>query len=259
MLKTGQVLKQRYEVLQDLAQGGSSRVYLVCDRVSRKKRALKEVAALADAKMCDIAKREAEFIRKLNYPYFPEIFEVLSVRHADYIVMEYLEGETLGNRLRRLGPQPCEEVARWGKDLCLMLGYLHQRIPQTIYGDMKPDNVMIQSAGNLRLIDFGAITEISEHKKPRLIFGTRGYAAPEQFDWNMGVDARTDVYSLGMTLYQLLTGNRPDQIAERGFFILGSKKKLSRTWIQVITRCIREHPEDRYQDCRELCESLRRI
>ncbi len=104
MLKAGQVLKQRYEVLQDLAQGGSSRVYLVCDRVSGKKRALKEVAALADAKMCDIAKREAEFIRKLNYPYFPEIFEVLSVRHADYIVMEYLEGETLGNRLRRLGP-----------------------------------------------------------------------------------------------------------------------------------------------------------
>ena len=92
MLKAGQVLKQRYEVLQDLAQGGSSRVYLVCDRVSGKKRALKEVAALADAKMCDIAKREAEFIRKLNYPYFPEIFEVLSVRHADYIVMEYLEG-----------------------------------------------------------------------------------------------------------------------------------------------------------------------
>ncbi len=259
MLKAGQVLMQRYEVLQRLAQGGSSQVYLAYDRVSGSKRALKGVSVSVNVRMNDIAKHEAELVRKLNYPYFPEIFEILSDRQTDYIVMEYLEGETLGDRLRRLGPQSCQEVCRWGKDLCLMLGYLHQRTPQTVYGDMKPDNVMIQSGGNLRLIDFGAVTEISEHKKPRLILGTRGYAAPEQFDWRKGVDARTDIYSLGMTLYQLLTGNSPEQIAGRGFLISGRKKKLSKTWIQVITRCVKENPQDRYQDCRELRESLCRI
>ncbi|MCI8299235.1 MAG: serine/threonine protein kinase [Lachnospiraceae bacterium] len=257
MLETGYVLAQRYEILRKLGQGGSARVYLAYDRVCEKNRALKEVVISRNRQMQDIARREAEFIWSLNYPYFPELFEILTTPEADYIVMEYLEGETLANRLHRLGPQPWREVRRWGTDLCLLLDYLHHCTPPVIYQDMKPDNVMVQPRGNLRLIDFGSVLKI-QGEETGFRMGTRGYAAPEQYDCRGHVDARTDIYGLGKTLYQLLSGKDPGEHSDKDIRGPG-RKRYPGKMDKVIQKCLRERPQDRYQSCQELREALSRI
>ncbi len=248
---------ERYEMKKILGQGGNAKVYLVYDRDCGKNRAVKAVKKTGDGQAHHIVKTETELIRKLNYPYFPEIIEMLETADTDYIVMEYLEGESLGNRLRRMGPQSQKEVLRWGKDLSLMLDYLHHCSPPVIYRDMKPDNIMVQSGGNLRLIDFGAVLELGEENKAaNLLLGTRGYAAPEQFDWKRQADPRTDIYGLGVTMYQLLTGKDPRMALDKGFSIRKCRRSFSRKLDKIIRTCTKENPSERYQSCKELWEEL---
>lgn len=251
------MLAERYEIKRQLGRGGNAHVYLAGDRTDGRNRAIKEISKSLDSRVYKFAYREAEIVRKLNYPYFPQIFDILHMAEADYIVMEYLEGETAGERLRRLGPQPAGEVVRWAKDLCLMLMYLHSYTPSMVYCDLKPDNIMIQSAGNLRLIDFGAVLELGkEAGSSCLRLGTRGYAAPEQFDSGKAIDARTDVYALGRTMYELLTGKLPCKAEEKDFAVHSLKRSMPRKLAQVIRTCTWEEPAKRYQNCKELREDL---
>lgn len=258
MLEEGAVLNQRYEVKKRLGRGGNAHVYLVYDKTIGRNRVLKEVRKTEDDLAHIMVWMETELIGRLKYPYFPEILEVLETEDAECIVMEYLEGETLASRLRRMGPASCQEVARWGKDLCLMLNYLHQSDPPVVYRDMKPDNIMVQPEGNLRLIDFGAVMEIGEQgMAPQLLVGTRGYAAPEQFACGSLVDARTDIYALGVTLYQLLTGRDPCEFPGRDYPIFFWKHPIPRKMKKIIRKCTEEDPVRRYQSCEELLEDLK--
>ncbi len=256
-IRKGQILARRYEIQMRLGRGGNSQVYLANDTVSGRKRAVKQIKKSGNSRMCGFARKEAETVQKLNYPYFPEIVDILQTDEADYIVMEYLQGETAGERLCRLGPQPAQEVMRWAKDLCLMLSYLHSQKPSMVYCDMKPDNIMIQPEGNLRLIDFGAVLELKqEDARPQLLLGTRGYAAPEQLGNGHPVDARADIYGLGVTMYQLLTAQDPCK-AEAGAFPARSlRRAMPRRLERIVRKCTREEPEMRYQTCDELREDL---
>lgn len=256
-LEKGQALAERYEIKRRLGRGGNAHVYLARDMADGRNRAIKEISKSMDSRIYEFVYREAEIVRKLNYPYFPQIFDILHMAKADYIVMEYLEGETAGERLRRLGAQPAAEVVRWAKDLCLMLMYLHNHMPPMVYCDLKPDNIMIQSAGNLRLIDFGAVLELEQESgSPCLRLGTRGYAAPEQFDSGQPVDARTDIYALGRTMYELLTGKDPCKAENKEFAVRSLKRAMPRKLAQVIRTCTWEEPAKRYQSCEELREDL---
>lgn len=256
-LKTGQVLSQRYEIKKQLGMGGNAHVYLACDIEDGRNRAIKEISKSLDSPIYEFVRREADIVRKLNYPYFPQIIDILHMEKADYIVMEYLQGETAGERLRRLGPQPAGEVVRWAKDLCLMLNYLHSSIPPMVYCDLKPDNIMIQPTGNLRLIDFGAVLELEQESgSSSLCMGTKGYAAPEQFDGGKAIDARTDIYGLGRTMYELLTGKDPCRAAEEEFSVRNLRHFMPRRLAQVIRTCTWEEPAKRYPSCEELREDL---
>lgn len=256
-LELGQALAERYEIKKRLGRGGNAQVYLACDRADGRYRAIKEIHKSPDGRFYEHTHREAEIVRALHYPYFPQIFDILHMGKADYIIMEYLEGETAGERLRRLGPQPVGEVVRWAKDLCLMLTYLHNYTPPMVYCDLKPDNIMIQPAGNLRLIDFGAVLDIQEEpSNPQLRLGTRGYAAPEQFDSEQSVDARTDVYALGRTMYELLTGKDPCKAAPEEFSVRSLRRFMPRRLAQAVRTCTWENPARRYQNCEELREDL---
>lgn len=257
MVEEGEVLAQRYEVKRRLGRGGNSHVYFVYDKIMGRNRVLKEIRKTEDDPAHVMVWTEAELVGRLKYPYFPEVLEVLETEDADCIVMEYLEGETLGSRLRRMGPMSWQEVARWGKDLCLMLNYLHQSDPPMVYRDMKPDNIMVQPEGNLRLIDFGAVIETGgQGSMPQLLMGTRGYAAPEQFVCGSPVDARTDIYALGVTLYQLLTGREPCEFSGRDYPMLFRKHPIPRKMKKIIRKCTEEEPEKRYQSCEELLGDL---
>src|SRR6266705_188048 len=156
-------------------------------------------------------KSEALLLAGLTHPNLPSIYDHFSEAGRWYLVMDFIEGETLEERLNKEpeGRLSVEEAQRIGIQLCTVLGYLHGRQPPIIFRDLKPANIMMTPDGHLYLIDFG----IARHFKPgqakdTIAFGSPGYAAPEQYG-KAQTTARSDIYSLGATLHNLLTGIDP--------------------------------------------------
>ena len=141
--------------------------------------------------------------------------------------------------------------------MCLVLGYLHHCQPPVIYRDMKPANIMLQSGGNLRLLDFGAALELSG-QETTVSLGTRGYAAPEQLAGE-SVDARTDIYGLGATMYHLLTGRDPCRFPCGQYSVRRWNPRLPRKLAGIVRKCTRSRPKERYSSCEALREALERI
>lgn len=279
MAQIGAVIEGKYEVLKQIGKGGMSKVYLAMDQNLNKQWAIKEVEKRpGDKHNADVVKTamtEANMMKKLDHPFLPRIVDILDKENVVYVVMDYVEGEPLSSVLAKYGAQPQEEVLKWAKDLCLVLDYLHTRKPPIIYRDMKPANIMLQPNGNIKLIDFGIAKEYKEDEiADAHRMGTRGYAAPEQFDGK--TDARTDVYCLGATLYHLLTGKNPCDSMDgsnsgksrgKGFSdgleniiqnypIRYWNPQLSSGLESIIQKCTMLNPEDRYQSCAELLYAL---
>src|SRR6184192_3078647 len=156
-------------------------------------------------------KREAFLLAGLTHPNLPRIYEQFNDAGRWYLVMDYIEGETLETYLDKMGGKlPIEKVLNIGIQLCSVLDYLHTREPSIIFRDLKPANVMRTSTGHLYLIDFG----IARHFKPgqprdTVPLGSPGYAAPEQYG-RAQTTPLADIYSLGALLHHLLTGNNPE-------------------------------------------------
>ena len=148
-------------------------------------------------------------------------------------------------------------MIRWGKQLCDVLGYLHRQQPPIIYRDMKPSNVMLQPDGNVMLIDFGTAREYKTgNQEDTINIGTVGYAAPEQYGGMGQSDARTDIFCLGVTLYQLVTGQNPCEPPYLLSPIRYWNEALSPELEDIIMKCTQPDAEDRYQSCEELLADL---
>ncbi len=211
------VLQERYELTKKLGQGGMGSVYLAGDRrLSTVRWAVKEMSdeaitsPLERQQASGAFRQEAELLASLTHPNLPRVTDHFQEGGKNYLVMEYVPGETLLSYCQRNGaPRPLSEVLGWAGQLCDVLSYLHGQRPPVIFRDLKPANVMIAPDGTLKLIDFG----IARLFKPgqshdTQAFGTMGYSAPEQYGRGQ-TDARSDVYSLGVMLHQLLTGFDP--------------------------------------------------
>ena len=213
------LLKGRYRILFLVGQGGFGAVYKVEDTQSgNRPLAMKEInlSALTAQEAIEATgafNREVHLLSDLTHPNLTRIYDHFTGREHWYLVMDYIEGETLEQHLKRTrsGRLPLREVLDIGIQLCAVLDYLHTREPSIIFRDLKPANVMRTSAGHLYLIDFG----IARHFKPgqprdTIPLGSPGYAAPEQYG-RAQTTPRADIYSLGALLHQLLTGNDPAQ------------------------------------------------
>jgi serine/threonine-protein kinase len=211
------VLQGRYELTKKLGQGGMGAVYLASDRrLSTVRWAVKEMSdeaitsSLERQQAGDAFRQEAELLASLSHPNLPRVTDHFQEGGKNYLVMEFVPGETLMAYGQRLGlPRPLPEVLGWAGQLCDVLGYLHGQRPPVIFRDLKPANVMRSPEGQLKLIDFG-IARLFKPGQSRdtQAFGTMGYSAPEQYGRGQ-TDARSDVYSLGVMLHQLLTGFDP--------------------------------------------------
>ena len=213
------LLKGRYRVLILVGQGGFGAVYKVEDtHGGNRALAMKEInlSALTTREAIeatDAFNREVHLLSGLTHPNLPRIYDHFTEREHWYLVMDFIQGETLEQYLKRTrgGCLPLVEVLDIGIQLCTVLGYLHTREPPIIFRDLKPANVMRTSDGHLYLIDFG----IARHFKPgqprdTIPLGSPGYAAPEQYG-RAQTTPRADIYSLGALLHQLLTGSDPAQ------------------------------------------------
>ena len=265
MTKEGTILDGKYEIWKEVGRGGMSIVYLARDNRLNKQWAVKEIKNDGSKSAQTLLKgleREANILKNVDHAVLPRIVDIINQEGTIYVVMDFIEGETISDRLKKEGAQPQELVIEWGMQLASALDYLHNMNPPVIYRDMKPSNVMIKPEGGVKLIDFGTAKEyVIENNADTTALGTRGYAAPEQFGDAQGrgiynTDARTDIYNLGATLYHIVTGMNPCEPPYEIKPIRTWNPNLSTGLEKIITKCTQADPNDRYQNCAELMYDL---
>jgi serine/threonine-protein kinase len=258
------VLQDRYVIAEKLGQGGMGAVYRAGDRrLSTVSWAIKEMSQsaitgpLERQQAREAFLHEAEMLAALNHPNLPRVTDHFEQDGKAYLVMEYVPGETLHSLLVREGlPQPQPRVLEWFRQLCDVLDYLHGQSPPIIFRDLKPANIMVTPGGQLKLIDFGIARLFKPGQvKDTQAFGTVGYSAPEQYGRGQ-TDARSDVYSLGVLLHQLLTGYDPTATP----FRLPPASQLNPTVPQPISDAIAaatdSDPERRFASVRGFREAI---
>ena len=260
MLEIGQLVDNKYRVLDIVGKGGMSVVYLARNERANKSWAIKEVRKVGEENL-EVKKNsliaETEMLKNLSHPNLPTIVDVIETQDTYLVVMDYIEGNDLGKVLNEFGAQPQEKVIEWGKQLCDVLGYLHTREKPIIYRDLKPANVMLKPDGNIMLIDFGTAREVKvADANDTISLGTRGYAAPEQFGADAKTDARTDIYCLGATMYHLVTNHNPATEPYVMSPIREHNPALSAGLENIILKCTQPKPQDRYQSCAEVMYAL---
>lgn len=260
MLEIGSIVDGKYKILNKIGQGGMSVVYLAMNERANKQWAIKEVRK-DGTKDYEVVRQgliaETDILKKLNHPHLPSIIDVIDCDDTFLIVMDYIEGKTLDYWLKHEGAQPQERVVEWAKQICDVLGYLHSRKPPIIYRDLKPSNVMLKPDGQIMIIDFGTAREFKERSiEDTACLGTQGYAAPEQYGGHGQTDGRTDIYTLGATMYHLLTGHNPSLPPYEMYPIRKWNPSLSSGLEEIVLKCTQRNPADRYQTCAELMYAL---
>jgi serine/threonine-protein kinase len=262
LAQIGEALDDKYIILYEIGRGGMSRVYQARDKRLNKNWAIKEVRKQGlDPQMNAVAGNsayvEAQILRDLDHHHIVRINDILEDEECLYVVMDYIEGESLEEIISMESAQPETQVIKWGKQLCDALHYLHTQRPPIIYRDMKPANVMVTPDGDVKLVDFGiARTYKENYTKDTTILGSHGYAPREQYG-EAQTDARSDVYSLGATLFHAVTGYGPANGEEfLNYPIRRWNPNLSGGLEKIIAKCTKPNPADRYQNCDELMYDL---
>ncbi|MGJ7922735.1 protein kinase domain-containing protein [Neobacillus sp. LXY-4] len=263
MIKIGAIIDDRYEILKEIGRGGMSIVYLAMDNRLNKSLVVKDIRKRANSDnefLVNSLVIEANMLKKLDHGALPRIYDIIESEGDIYVVMDYIEGESLKEKHSRDGNLPADLVIDWAKQLADVLGYLHTRRPfPIIYRDMKPDNIMLTPEGKIKLIDFGIAKEYkTESLTDTTNLGTISYAAPEQLSGKK-TDARSDIYSLGLTLYNLVTGKGVNEPPFTVKPIRDWNPSLPEGLEHIITKCTESEPENRYQSCDELYYDLENI
>lgn len=247
-----------YEIKSVIGKGGMSTVYLAEHKRLHTRWAVKEVRKQQGARFDFLA--ESNILKRLQHPMLPRIVDIFEDRDCIYIVEDFVEGITLDGLLKQQKKVDEPQGLQWFRDLCGVLAYLHgQRPHPIIYRDMKPSNIMIQPDGSLKLIDFGIAREYKQESNADTTYiGTKGYAAPEQFG-KAQTDARTDIYSLGVTMYHLLTGKSPYEPPYQFVPVRQLVPELSHGIEYILNKCVQSEPADRYQTVDELVDELDHI
>jgi serine/threonine protein kinase len=230
-LTTGQILQNRYRVVSLLGEGGMGAVYRAWDMRLDVVVALKEMTSQSGldpqmlAQLRQQFQQEAMTLARLHHPHLVRVTDFFEEGDSVYLVMDFVEGENLAHRIKQEGALSEAQVLEWGDHLLSALAYCHAQ--GVIHRDIKPQNVIIRPDGQAALVDFGLVKLWDPHD-PRTrtaihAMGTPEYAPPEQYDTKMGhTDPRSDIYSLGATLYHALTGQSPPtatmRIASPGIF-----------------------------------------
>lgn len=247
-----------YEIKSIIGKGGMSTVYLAEHKRLHTRWAVKEVRKQQGTRFDFLA--ESNILKRLQHPMLPRIVDIFEDRDCIYIVEDFVEGITLDGLLKQQKKVDEPQGLQWLRDLCGVLTYLHgQRPHPIIYRDMKPSNIMLQPDGSLKLIDFGIAREYKQESNADTTYiGTKGYAAPEQFG-KAQTDARTDIYSLGVTMYHLLTGKSPYEPPYQFVPVRQLVPELSHGIEYILNKCVQSEPADRYQTVDELVDDLDHI
>lgn len=270
-LATGTVLNNRYEIVRKIGGGGMGAVYLALDKnLGGVERAVKEmVQSNIEEEQHDKAiedfKRESMILSSLDHPAIPTIYDYFfdEAEGRFYLVMKYISGGDLAAKLRSAPGGRIDErtVTEWALQIADVLAYLHNLPTTIVYRDLKPSNIMIDGkSGRLMLIDFGIARSINQEQKGVTAVGTMGYAPPELFSGQ--VEPRSDIYSLGSTMFHLLTGADPQNNPLLIFDFQKNPRprqinpQLSDQMERILMRCVEYNAESRFSTADELCDAL---
>ena len=231
----GNVLKERYCIVEQLGHGGGGSLYLAKDMELGICRAVKEIPIAK--------KKEARLMQHLEYPAIPKIIDYVETGEYCYLIMEYIKGQSLGELLRSGKRFSLREILALGKEIARVLEYLHSRKPSVCYGDLKPDNLMFSETGHLYLIDLGSAM-FDHGKRKQICEGTKGYAAPEQYQGYLRPGS--DIYALGKTLEKLCRKKKWQWILYPDFF-----------WF--LFRCTRKQEKYRYSDMSVVQKKIQKL
>ncbi|HMG76639.1 MAG TPA: protein kinase [Pyrinomonadaceae bacterium] len=214
MLLPDTILQNRYRLLRELGRGGMGNVYEALDQRLKCRVALKQMYAAHNADARRAFEREAALLANLRHAALPKVIDYFSESDSDFLVMEFISGSDLAELLARdNGPFPESQVIDWALNTLRVLEYLHAQEPPIVHRDIKPANLKLTTTGELFLLDFGiakgslgAMSSLATSRSVRAF--TPVYASLEQV-LGLGTDARSDIYSLGATLYHLLAGAAP--------------------------------------------------
>ncbi len=267
MLAQGTLLRNRYRILQPIGQGGMGSVYLAEDnRLEGRRCAIKAVRIDAGADAATINElqhqfsREASILARLDHPNLPKVSDYFTEEGLDYLVMDYVLGKDLkqlmdeARRNDRFLPEV--DVMGWARQLCDALQYMHTQDPPVLHRDIKPSNIKLTPSGFIKLVDFGLVKLLSKDDSQTITVlqgrGTAAYTPLEQYgEDDSHTDLRSDIYSLGATLYHLLTNQSPAEAKQR-FLKPQSLLRpralnaaISEPLERAILAAIEMHPDDR--------------
>lgn len=265
MLHSGEKLCNRYEIIKVIGKGGMSTVYQARDLNTGRLLAIKDVdrnGSESNQVVEQSLAAEGRMLVQLNNQHLPRIYDIIENSENFMLVMDFIQGESLDIVLKREGAQPMERVLDWGMQICEVLSYLHSQPTPIIYRDMKPANVMLQPNGQLMMIDFGTARTQKvgvAMQADTICIGTAGFAAPEQFGGIGQSTPKTDIFCLGATLYNMITGHSPCDYPAGILPLEKWDPKLANVPLgYIINKCTRNDPDERYQTAVELREDLYR-
>ena len=206
----GMCLNDRYRLEAQIGSGGMSTVYRAFDTTLERQVAVKlmhrEIAS--DSDQLERFRREARSVAQLSHPHIVGVIDAGEEDGRPYIVLEYVEGETLKERIRRMGRLPIDEAIAYAIEIARALGAAHARA--IVHRDIKPQNVLVDEEGSAKVTDFGIARSLEEEglTADGRVLGTTDYVSPEQA-LGHNVNGQSDIYSLGVVLYEMLTGEVP--------------------------------------------------
>jgi serine/threonine protein kinase len=277
-LKPGDVLRDRYEIVEIIGQGGMGCIYKAADlRLEGRYTAIKEIqpdtADTLEGREQDRRQfqREASILARLDHPNLPKVSDFFSEDERDFLVMDFVPGfdlrQAIDQALRRGQFIPEAQVLDWAQQLTDALRYLHAQDPPVLHRDIKPANIKLTPDGLIKLVDFGLVKLLSSDENRTITVvqgrGTALYTPLEQYGGDMGhTDARSDLYALGATLYHLLTSTPPAEAKQR-FLSPRSLRDprdispvISDRTARAVLWAMSMHPDDRPSDVATFTEAL---
>ncbi len=245
-------MEERYCMIECIGTGAGGEVYKAFDRHLHRYVAVKKTK-----KNAPLAREEAGVLKGLKHPAIPIVYDVYRKKDETFMVMEYMTGKSLLSILEAGEPFSEERAVAIGLRIGECLKYLHGLPEKLIYRDLKPANLILDVGDEVKLIDFDSAVAKGMRFQEKVMTGTFGYSAPEQFETEGIVDERSDIYSFGTTMYHMLTGKNPSKPPFRFLKIRECNPFISEGLEKIVETCMERDRNKRYANMEEVLKALR--
>jgi len=257
-------LSGKYEITRKLGSGGMANVYHAREIALQREVAIKVLpqSLMRDKQFVTRFKREAQVAANLEHPHIVRIYQIGEEKDLVYFVMSYIPGGSLTDQIKKHGTLPTDRIVQWGMDVCSALGYAHDH--GVIHRDLKPDNIMLDKSGRAVVMDFGIARagQGTGLTQTGAVIGTPQFMSPEQAR-GIELDSRSDIYSMGLVLYQMATGSLPFEARDAASLMYMHVHEAPEppdvrnpdvpAWLRdIILKCLAKNPEDRFSTAKEL-------